>query len=200
METSKQEHYKEQYKAKITPWDPGRPDFNLVAIVKNNSIDKGKALDVGCGSGHNSLWLAHHGFSVTGVDVSEIALQKAQDNISKYNVNCSFLLLDFFESDVPGLPFHFVFDRGCFHSYDSDEERKKFAERVNIHLDPGGFWFALVGSTDEPPGMPGPPRRSARDIVIAVEPIFEIVSLTASHFESNRPNPPRAWACLMKKR
>lgn len=200
MDASKQEQYKERYKAKTTPWDTGRPDFNLVDIVNKTPIEKCKALDVGCGSGHNSIWLAQQEFLVTGVDVSEIALQKAKENASKDKVSCTFLLLDFFEKDIPGLLFNFIFDRGCFHSYDSDHERKKFAERVAYHLDEAGLWFAIIGSTDEPPGAPGPPKRSARDIVIAVEPIFEILSLTASHFESNRQNPPRAWACLMKKR
>jgi methyl halide transferase len=200
MDVSKQEQYKERYKAKTTPWDTGRPDFNLVDIVEKKPVEKCKALDVGCGSGHNSLWLARQGFWVTGVDVSEIALQQAEENASAYQVSCTFLLLDFFEKDIPGLPFHFLLDRGCFHSYDSDNERKKFAERAAIHLDDAGLWFALVGSTDAPPGIPGPPKRSARDVVVAVEPFFEIVSLTASHFDSNRPNPPRAWACLMKKR
>lgn len=200
MNASKQEQYKEQYKAKTTPWDTGRPDFNLVDIVDKRPIEKCKALDVGCGSGLNSIWLAQQKFLVTGVDVSEIALQKAKENASTYHVNCTFLLLDFFEKDIPGLPFNFIFDRGCFHSYDSDNERKTFAERVAYHLDEAGLWFAIVGSTDEPPGSPGPPRRSARDVVVAVEPFFEILSLTASHFESNRQNPPKAWACLMKKR
>jgi methyl halide transferase len=91
-------------------------------------------------------------------------------------------------------------DRGCFHSYDSDDEREKFGERVAYHLDEAGLWLALVGSSDELPGRPGPPKRSAREVVIAVEPFFEILSLTATHFDSNRQNPPKAWACLMKKR
>jgi len=200
MGASRQEQYKEQYKANSTPWDTGRPDFNLVDIVSKRPIEKCKALEVGCGFGHNSIWLAQQHFLVTGVDVSEIALQKAKENALTKSVNCTFLLLDIFEKDIPYLPFHFIFDRGCFHSYDSDHERKKFAERVAYHLDDAGLWFTIVGSMDEPSGDFGPPRRSARDVVVAVEPIFEILSLTASHFESNRQNPPRAWACLMKRR
>ncbi|MGC1401486.1 MAG: class I SAM-dependent methyltransferase [Thermodesulfobacteriota bacterium] len=200
MDASKQEQYKERYKANFTPWDIGRPDFNLVEMVNKRPIEKGKALDVGCGSGHNSIWLAQNEFTVTGVDVSEIALQKAKENASSENIKCTFLLLDFFEKDVPRFPFNFIFDRGCFHSYDSDNERRKFAERVAHHLDKAGLWLSLVGSGDEPLERPGPPKRSARDIVVAVEPLFEILSITASYFDSNVQNPPKAWACLMKKR
>ncbi len=200
MDGSKQEQYEDRYKAKKTPWDIGRADFNLIDIVNNQPIEKGKALDVGCGFGHNSLWLAQCGFWVTGVDVSKVAVQQAKENASRIGANCMFLSLDFFREDVPGLPFNFIFDRGCFHSYDSDDERKRFAERVGYHLDEAGLWLSLIGSTDEPSRGPGPPRRSARDIVVAVEPFFEILSLTASHFDSNSQHPPRAWACLMKKR
>ena len=200
MSDSKQEQFQKRYKEKATPWDIGRPDFNLIDIVSNRPIGKGKALDVGCGFGHNSLWLAQHGFLVTGVDVSEVALKQAEENASAIGANCMFLSLDFLQEDVPGLPFNFVFDRGCFHAYDSDDERKRFAERVGYHLDKSGLWLSLIGSTDEPSKGPGPPRRSARDIVVAVEPFFEILSLTASHFDSNSQHPPKAWTCLMRKR
>ncbi len=200
MDGSKQAQYKERYKAQDTPWDLGRPDFNLVEMVNRLPIEKGKALELGCGSGHNSIWLAQHEFLVTGIDVSEIALDKAKENASKNHVNCTFLCLDIFKDEIPGHPFDFVFDRGCFHSYDSDDERKTFAEKVSHHLAEGGLWFTLLGSADEASNRPGPPRRSAKDIILAVEPVFEILSLTASHFESNRPHPPRAWACFLKKR
>jgi SAM-dependent methyltransferase len=200
VDDSRQKHYKERYEAQDTPWDIGRPDFNLVDIVNKRPIEKRKALDIGCGSGHNSIWLANQGFLVTGVDVSEIALRKARENALQHNANCTFLLLDFFEEDVLGLPFNFVFDRGCFHSYGSDFDRRNFAEKVAHHLEETGLWFTIIGSTDESSRGSGPPRWSATEIVITVEPVFEILSLSSTHFDSNRQDPPRAWACLMKKR
>lgn len=200
MVDSGQERYRERYRTGTTPWDTGRPDFNLVSLVESCAVRSCRALDVGCGSGHNSIWLAGHGFEVTGVDVSELALRKAEENASARGVACSFFRLDFLDTDIPGVPFGFAFDRGCFHSCDSDGERSRFAERVACHLADAGLWFAIVGSADEPPGSPGPPKRSARDVVVAVEPFFELLSISASHFESNRPNPPKAWACLLRKR
>lgn len=37
-----------------------------------------KALDVACGEGRNSIFLARHGFSVTGLDIAEEGLTKAK--------------------------------------------------------------------------------------------------------------------------
>jgi hypothetical protein len=104
---------------------------------------------------------------------------------------------------VPGAPFGFIFDRGCWHLLDAPG-RSKFAERVACYLEKDGLWLSIMGSADEPPRGPdplsGPPRHSAYDITVAVEPYFEILWLKATHFDSDHPKPPKAWACLMKKR
>ena len=68
------------------------------------------------------------------------------------------------------------------------------------NLEEGGLWFTIVGSLDETREGPGPPRRSARDVTIAVEPFFQVLSRVAGFLASNRPHPPMAWVCLMRKR
>lgn len=197
---SDQERWEERYRTGSTPWDIGRPDFNLTEMVTERPIRNCKALEIGCGTGSNAVWLAQQNFSVTATDVSDIAIQKAKERASDAGVKCVFLVSDFLNDEIPGAPFGFVFDRGCFHSFDSDEERKQLAENVAFHLEKEGLWLSLVGSTDGPPREVGPPQRSARDIVIAVEPYFEILSLSSSHFDSESPEPPRNWVCLMRKR
>ena len=195
-----EERYRERYKSGDTPWDIGQPDFNLIEVVTQKPIPNCKALDIGCGTGDNSIWLALNRFQVTGTDTSDVALEKAKEKASKANVECHFKLVDFLKNKIEGAPFGFVFDRGCFHSFGSDDDRRKFAQNVAAHLEEAGLWLTLVGSADEHRQGPGPPQRTAGDIIQAVEPYFEILSLTSSHFGSNRPNPPRAWRCLMKKR
>lgn len=192
--------YRERYEACDTPWDIGKPDFNLTETVTATAIEPCKALDIGCGTGDNSIWLSQKGFRVTGVDASEIAIRRAIEKALKANVQCSFMVRDFLTAKIEGSPFGLTFDRGCFHSLDSAEQRGSFAENVAAHLDKGGLWLSLVGNADEQRDGPGPPQRTARDIVDAVEPRFEILSLVSGHFGSNRPNPPRAWVCLMRKR
>jgi len=192
--------FKERYKTGNTPWDIGKPDFNLIETVTKIPIKSCKALDIGCGTGDNSIWLAQKQFQVTGTDVSEIAIEKAKEKALKSNVKCTFFVVDFFKSRIEGAPFGFVFDRGCFHTFDSNKERKKFAKNVASNLEKNGLWLSLIGSADERRQGPGPPQRKANDIVAALEPYFEILSLFSSHFDSNRQNPPKCWVCLMQKR
>lgn len=192
--------FKERYRTGDTPWDIGKPDFNLIETVTQKPVKSCKALDIGCGTGDNSIWLAQNQFQVTGTDISEIAIEKAKEKALKSKVKCTFLVVDLFKSRIEGAPFGFVFDRGCFHTIDDVKERKKFAKNVAFNLKNDGLWLSLIGSADERRQGPGPPQRTANDIVAAVESYFEILSLTASHFDSNRQNPPRCWVCLMKKR
>lgn len=195
-----EESFRGRYKTGNTPWDIGRPDFNLIEVVKNVPIVNCKTLDIGCGTGDNSIWLAKNGFSVVGIDASEIAIGKAKNKALKEEVDCEFMTIDFNKNKIDGAPFGFVFDRGCFHSFDADQDRVKFSKNVADHLLDDGLWLTLVGSSDEKSQRPGPPQRTAGDIVLAVETYFVILSLTASHFESDRPTPPRAWRCLVQKR
>ncbi|MCF8026429.1 MAG: class I SAM-dependent methyltransferase [Desulfobacteraceae bacterium] len=194
------EGYKKRYKSGDTPWDIGRPDFNLIEVVSQRPVSSCKALDIGCGTGDNSIWLAQNNFKVTGTDTSEDAIEKATEKSLKAGVECHFMLVDFLENQIKGAPFGFIFDRGCFHSFNSEIDRKKFAENVAAHLGESGLWLTIVGNADEHRQGPGPPQRTATDIVLAVESYFEILLLESSLFGSNSPTPPRAWRCLMQRR
>ena len=197
---SLQDRFEERYEKGDTPWDSGKPDYNLINIVTQKPILSCKAIDIGCGTSNNAIWLAQHGFEVTASDVSETAIQKAQEKATAANVKCTFIVGDFLSQEIAGTPFGFAFDRGCFHAFNSDKERIRFTENVASVLDRDGLWLSLIGNADEHRDGPGPPRRTAKDIVTAVEPRFEILSLESGHFDSIHPNPPRAWICLLQKR
>ena len=72
------------------------------------------------------------------------------------------------------------------------------ARRVARALAPGGRWLSLSGSTEGPAREYGPPRRSARDIVEAIEPALELLELRATEFHV--PGPARAWSVLSRLR
>jgi methyl halide transferase len=195
-----EDRFNEHYREGSAPWDIGKPDHNLVNTVTTVPIIPCKALDIGCGTGDNAIWLSEQNFTVVGVDASEIAIENAREKGAKANARCTFAVLNILKSHVDGAPFGFVFDRGCFHTMDSDEQRQSFVKQVQGHLEDDGLWLSLIGNADDQRLSGGPPKRTARDIVSAVEPYFEILSLVSSHFEAHLPAPPRAWVCLMRKR
>ena len=54
----------------------GRPNGRLVAEVA--ALTPGRALDVGCGEGADAIWLAQRGWTVTAIDISEVAICRAR--------------------------------------------------------------------------------------------------------------------------
>ena len=178
------------------PWDTGEPDENLVNAVHKGAVTPGRALEVGCGTGTNAHWLAGEGFDVLGVDLSPLAVEKARQK----GAGARFEVGDFLKGPPPG-PFSFVFDRGCFHVFDEAAERARFAERVAALLGPGGVWLSLIGSTEGPPRDSGPPRRSAREVTAAIEPVLEVVELRAVRFGVVSDTAAHhAWQCLSRRR
>lgn len=64
----------ERYASTQQVWS-GRPNGALVAEV--TELPPGRALDVGCGEGADAVWLAHRGWQVIALDVSQVALDRA---------------------------------------------------------------------------------------------------------------------------
>lgn len=182
------------------PWDSGEVEGRLVEFVRSGGVAAGRALDVGCGTGTNAVWLAEQGFAVVGIDIAPRAIAAAEARIAGRGLDCRFAVRDILTETIDGGPFDFVFDRGCFHVFDDAATRARFAERVAALLAPGGVWLSLIGSTEGPPHDEGPPRRSARDVADAIEPALEIVELRASAFVTHDGRAPRAWICLARRR
>jgi SAM-dependent methyltransferase len=189
--------WNESYAAGELPWDTGEPEPLLVEFVTSGRIAPTRVLEIGAGTGTNSIWLAERGFDVLGIDVAPLAIERAIAKLDGRDLHCRFAALDFLAASAPEGPFQFVFDRGCFHVFDEPEERSRFAAQVALALASGGHWLSLIGSTEGPPREIGPPRRSAREVVLAIEPVLEIVELRAAEF---RGHGAKAWFCLSRSK
>jgi SAM-dependent methyltransferase len=76
----------------------GRPNGRLVAEVAG--LAAGHALDVGCGEGADAIWLATAGWAVTAIDVSAVAIGRAQEAARTAGV-----VVEWITGDVLNTPF-----------------------------------------------------------------------------------------------
>lgn len=187
-----------RYESNALPWDVGRPDRNLTAMISAHAVRPGRVLELGCGTGSDSLWLAAAGFAVTAVDIAPRAIERARAKAAEARAAVEHRLADVLNDPIPGAPYDLVYDRGCFHTCSDAESRVRFVERVSDWLKPSGHWISLIGNADGPRLEVGPPRWSALEITTVVEPRFEILELRAGFFEAD--SPVSAWVCVMRKR
>jgi len=110
MITMKQ-FYEITYRYFRAPWDIG-PREELVTLVKSGRIKPCRAIDLGCGTGANAIYLAQHGFDVTGVDYADAAIEKAQSRAREAGVQVNFIVDDLTNlRHIPG-KFAFLLDYG----------------------------------------------------------------------------------------
>ena len=122
------------------PLSSDLPDAGLVAWQAEGLLGdrpRRSALDVGCGLGRNSRWLAERGFTVTGIDIAPGAIEEAARRSA--GQPATFLELDFIREKVPGEVFDLVYDSGCFHHL-APHRRISYMAALEATLAPGGLF------------------------------------------------------------
>jgi SAM-dependent methyltransferase len=77
MTTSEvKKHWEDRYAERDRIWS-GRVNHWLAEVTE--PLAPGRALDLGCGEGGDTIWLAERGWRVVGVDISETALGRAAE-------------------------------------------------------------------------------------------------------------------------
>lgn len=75
---------------------------NGALIAEANELPAGRALDIGCGEGSDAIWLAQRGWQVTGIDVSEVAIDRATQAAADAGATVEFRVGDILaETPVP---------------------------------------------------------------------------------------------------
>ncbi|HEY3062638.1 MAG TPA: class I SAM-dependent methyltransferase [Chloroflexota bacterium] len=147
--------YRTLYKLGLRIWERRAPAADLVALVEGPaSLPAGRALDLGCGTATDSIYLAQHGWDVTGVDMVPEALSIARRRASAAGVAPQFVEGDvtrLLELDVHG-PFSLVLDFGCLHTLPMDR-RGAYVDSVSAVAAPGAT-FLLYGFARPPKFAP----------------------------------------------
>jgi methyl halide transferase len=193
--------WNDHYRTGQPPWETGAPSTELQRVLTEGHIAPCRAIDVGCGSGINAVWLAQHGFDVTGIDVSPLAIEQARARAAAAGVEVRFE-----EDDLLGLrgeyqPFPFFFDRGCYHAVRRIDAASYVRTLQRLTL-PGAIGLVLAGNSRSmhKPGE-GPPVVSEEELRAEWEPAFEILKLREFEFDGTPgPTPFLAWSCLLRRR
>lgn len=122
------------------PWDTGVTPPEVIAFLQHT--DPGRALDLGCGTGTNSLTLAKYGWKVTGIDFVWQAIRLARQKTHRAGYQSQ---VDLHTADVTQLDFlkqlyDFILDIGCLHSIPFTK-RSVYFDTVDRLLKPSGIYM-----------------------------------------------------------
>ena len=126
------------YRLGFTPWDEHPLATSLQNLVEgDDALPTGTALDIGCGTGDSSIYLAQHGWRVTGVDFVPKALGKARAKAAAKQVAVDFVHADAtrLRAEGIGADFTLIIDNGCLHGM-SDDDRDAYVREVTAVAGP----------------------------------------------------------------
>ncbi len=132
--------YEYKYLEGRPPWDTGITPPELVELIEQEHLPPGRALDIGCGTGTNVVYLARHGFEATGIDFVRRAVGRAQRRAREAGVRAEFRVVNVLAPADLGPPFDFVLDIGCLHNFD-EGGRPRYVENLRRWTRPGSHYL-----------------------------------------------------------
>jgi SAM-dependent methyltransferase len=131
---------------------------------------RGEVLDIGCGLGDNAIFLASRGYSVTGLDGSPAAIEKARSRAADAGVTVTFAVADATKLTGYDGRFDTVIDSALYHCLD-DEGRQAYAAGLYRATRPGARLHLYCFSDGNINGIVAPmgavPESNIRDTLTA---------------------------------
>ncbi len=108
---------RQRYAQGNVPWDSTEPPPEITAV--SQTLPAGRGLDLGCGYGRSSIYLAQHGWQMDGVDYVPQAVEGAIARAAAAGVSdqIEFHVGDAARLDLLTPAYDLVFDIGCMHSF-----------------------------------------------------------------------------------
>jgi SAM-dependent methyltransferase len=166
------------------PWDLGRPQPAFVRLAGEGRLT-GQVLDVGCGTGEQTLLAAASGADALGVDVSPLAVEQARGKAAARGQagHARFEVADALSLGNLGVTFDTVIDSGLFHVFNDDDRARYVASLASV-LRPGGHLYLMCFS-DRQPGEFGPRRVTQDELRAAFGAGWTILGIQADKFAIN---------------
>ena len=135
-----------------------------------------RILDIGCGEGRNSIHLSRLGYTVTGIDISSSAIERARAKDSK----CTFYCMDAL-NDTLKETFDVIIDFGLFH-FMPHEYREKYVDNIYSMLVNDGIYINQSGRLTESPiigNLYTPPQLERQEL------LDEFKKFTVKHIQED---------------
>jgi len=158
--SSRQLLFKTFYRLGFVPWDGHPLAKSLRDLIEGDGtsppLPAGTALDLGCGTGDTSIYLAKHGWQVTGVDFVAKAVDKARAKAAANKVAATFARADVtrLSSEGVGTNFDLIVDNGCLHGM-SPEDRDAYVREVTAVAAPNARLLLVEFIPGGSFGVPG---------------------------------------------
>lgn len=145
------------------PWDVGQAQPRLMELEALGAIN-GEVLDIGCGLGDNAIFLASRGHSVTGLDGSPAAIDRARARAADAGQQVRFDVADATELAGYDGAFDTVIDSALLHCLD-DDGRRAYAAALHRATRPGARWFISCFSDGNVNGVITPMGAVPEDVI-----------------------------------
>jgi SAM-dependent methyltransferase len=156
--------YKKASVPEDLPWHSDKPARFLVEAVSRRE-EPGRALDLGCGTGVFSVYLAKHGYEVTGLDFIPKALEMAAKRAQADNVEVNWVMADLLRWQVADR-FDLILDSGCLHTI-ATRNMARYKQQLLSWMTPrADFILAHWGKRHSLDWRPIGPRRRTRPALV----------------------------------
>jgi SAM-dependent methyltransferase len=144
--------WEERYRTNRIPWDRGASSPAMSRWLDSCDLQQCRIVIPGCGYGYEVVELARRGFDVTGIDFAPSALAALKNELQTLKVNARVI-----EADVlkwkPEQLFDAIYEQTCLCAL-PPKLWKRYIERLDHWLKPGGKLFALFMQTNQAGGPP----------------------------------------------
>lgn len=198
-EVLSQEYWEKQYQSSGLPWETNRPSSELQRVISDCHIQPCRAVEFGCGTGDDAVWLASRGFEVTAVDLSSEAIDQARGLARAAGVSVNFIVADVTAPGVFSDKYDFFYDCGSYTAVHLDDG-PAYRHAIERTCRPGALGLVLMGNALEPGGEDGPTVLEEWQVRAEWSQGFDIVSLRSFRFDARREGEARylGWSCLLR--
>jgi len=181
------------------------PEIELVRFIsriftKNTNLSKIKVLDMGCGTGASTWYLAREGFNVFAIDGSESGVEKTRERLSRSGLEAEVCIGDFCNLPYKDNFFDCVIDITSI-QHNTFEKIEIIIKKIHSMLKKDSYFFGIMACEDKDieQGYGTVSFLSQDEIIILFKEFSQISIDYMSRTDNNQQYLDKRWVVVAKK-